>query len=137
MHKMALSLYNDLFSDFAFTPLIYPQSPRMDLDVVNRGDHVEVVANVPGFSPEDIQVECVNGYLSIKAERKSQVEKQDDTRYYRRERHHCTVSRSVKLPRNVDEASIRARLDKGVLTVALPLQVHAGAQSRRIQVDAV
>jgi HSP20 family protein len=92
---------------------------HMGVDVVERDDHFEVLADVPGFNADDITLEHNNGSLIIAAERK--FEHQDKkTKYYRKERGYNKFYRSFALPENVNIDNINAQLDKGVLKINLP-----------------
>jgi HSP20 family protein len=89
------------------------------LDVTEDGEAVTVVANVPGFTREQIEIEIHEGILSINA--KHEEEKEEKTAgYHRRERYSGSLSRRVTLPAPVVEANAKAELRDGVLTLRLP-----------------
>ena len=140
--KMALTLYDDIFGDMnrlfnlplqSLTRHPKTKWPQMDVDVINKGDHVEIVTSMPGVDAENVHVEYMDGYLTIRTEQAttSNDDKQD---YIRRERYTSSSYRSVKLPRNVDDSQITAKLDKGILKVSVPYQTSTTPSSKRIQV---
>ena len=91
------------------------------VDVADADDEIVVVADVPGFDPEDIDVSVSDRQLRITAEHSEGVEQEDeDTHYYRRERTQRAASRTVTLPTDVDEHEASANYENGVLTVELP-----------------
>lgn len=90
------------------------------VDVAEADDEIVVVADVPGYDPEDIDVSVRDRQLRISAERTEESESDEDTKYYRRERSHRSVSRTVSLPTDVNEQEADASYENGVLTVTLP-----------------
>jgi HSP20 family protein len=99
--------------------------PTMDrtggvsLDVAEYDDEIVVVADLPGFDREDIDLTVVDDRLTIRAERSGEEEAHAGE-WVRRERRHQSVSRSVSLPAAVDEDRASASYANGVLTVTLP-----------------
>ncbi|GAB7094606.1 Hsp20/alpha crystallin family protein [Halolamina litorea] len=89
------------------------------VDVADAGDEIVVVADVPGFDVEDIDVSVTDRQLSIAAEH-SETTEDEETEYYRRERSQRAVSRTVPLPTDVEEREANASYENGVLTVTLP-----------------
>lgn len=91
------------------------------VDVADADDEIVVVADVPGFEPEDIDVSVSDRQLRISAEHSAETEQEDeDTHYYRRERTQRAVSRTMTLPTDVDERKASASYENGVLTIELP-----------------
>jgi len=90
------------------------------VDVAEEDGDVVVRASLPGFKKEDIHVQIHDGVLSIRAEHRDEKETKVE-RFYRRERRVGSVSRRIALPGVVTEATAKARLDNGVLTLRLPL----------------
>lgn len=104
------------------------------VDVVEVDDTVEVMADLPGFGADDIDVELHDGRrLEIRASRGVTTEETEGT-VHRRERRQESVSRTLTLPTAVDEAGTAATYSNGVLTVRLPKLTSAG-EGRTIPVD--
>jgi HSP20 family protein len=97
-------------------------SPSMDFSETK--DAFTVKVEVPGISPEDIQVGIRSGVLTIKGEKKEEVERKDE-RFYRMERAHGMFTRNVRLPAAVDETKVNATFSNGVLTILLPKTAEA------------
>lgn len=109
---------NRLFEDFE---RISPRVVRVELpvDVIDEGDQIRVVADLPGFNKEDIEVWVEDNDLIIKAERKEEeVEKEKN--YIRRERRYGRIYRRVALQTDVDFENVRASYNNGVLEVIVP-----------------
>ena len=60
-----------------------------------------------------------DNYLTIKGEKKHEVEQQD-ANYFLSERVHGSFTRTIELPMAVDAKKIEARFKDGVLHVTLP-----------------
>jgi HSP20 family protein len=75
-----------------------------------------------------------NGVLTISGERRAE-ERHESSGYYVRERRYGSFRRSMTLPQGVDESSISARFDGGVLEVRVA-GAAAVQEPRRIQIEA-
>src|SRR5215207_2141495 len=103
------------------------------VDVLERDGDLVVRAELPGVRPEDVDITLQNRVLTISGERREEQEEQRGS-YYLRERKHGSFSRSMTLPEGVDEDSIRARYENGVLEVTIA-GAAAVRQPRRIQIE--
>ncbi|GAA0724263.1 HSP20 family protein [Halorubrum trapanicum] len=105
-----------------------------DIDVAEYDDEFVVVADLPGFDRDGIDVRTDDGRLTIAAER--DAEREDaDRRYLRRERRHESVTRTVELPATVRPEDATATYRHGVLTVAIPLDALDTDEGHRIDVN--
>ena len=103
-------------------------------DVVEKENEIQVTVEMPGFRPDDLQVDIENNVLTIageKSESRSNGEKEGT--YHLTERRYGRFSRSFVLPRDVEQDSIRATFEHGVLTVIVPKSERA--RRRRIEVS--
>ena len=105
-----------------------------NLDVAETDGQVEVTVDLPGVSPDDIDVQIVDNALTISGERKEEHESEGENgrKYHRVERRIGQFSRSVLLPCPVDEHGVEAQFIDGVLTVTLPKT--EAARARKIPV---
>jgi HSP20 family protein len=91
------------------------------VDVVDRGKEIIVSAELPGVDKKDIQLSVEEDSVSIKAERKAEVEEaREEEGYYFRERSYASYSRRVPLPAEVIPEKAAAEFKNGILTVSLP-----------------
>jgi HSP20 family protein len=103
------------------------------IDVVRKDDDLVVRAELPGAKPEDVEVTVHQGVLTISGKREEQRE-EERGEYLVRERRSGSFRRSLQLPEGIDEDSIRARFDNGVLEVTV--EGAAAAQGpKRIQLE--
>ena len=89
------------------------------VDIFDAQDEVVLRAELPGLTPEDIDIEVDDNVLTLKGERRFQ-ETVEEGRYYRLERSYGQFQRSVTLPQGVKADEISAGFDNGVLTVRVP-----------------
>lgn len=82
-------------------------------------DGVVVTAEIPGISPEDIEITVVGETLTVSGTRPVE-ELPEDARYHRRERGTGEFSRTLELPFRVDADAVDARFRNGVLEINLP-----------------
>jgi len=129
---------DDVFSRF-FGPMDFGRSmtsgfafgPRMDLTESDKS--MKVTVELPGVSPEDIDLNVTGNTLSIKGEKKGdREEKEGEVQYV--ERQYGCFQRSIQLPATVDANSVEANFKNGILTVTLAKKPEAIA--KRIAVKA-
>lgn len=94
-------------------------SGAMKIDVSDQGDELVVVADLPGFDREEIDITVEGDRLTIAASHDTSEDEEGAT-YVHRERASRAVRRSVSLPVEVDEDGASATYTNGVLTVTLP-----------------
>lgn len=76
--------------------------------------------NVPGFKKEDIDISLDNGIMTIKSEKEESSEQKEDGKYIVKERSVSNLSRSLRIPENVDVSKIEANMEDGILKITLP-----------------
>lgn len=91
------------------------------VDVREDTDHIVVEAELPGFKKEEVDVTLENQTLTIAALRKSEQQQGNGGKgeWLLRERSYSRFLRSFTLPPTVNEQSVNAKLNDGVLTITL------------------
>jgi len=89
------------------------------LNVWTNEEGLNVTAEVPGVSPDDIEISVVGDTLTLSGTRKPE-ELDENTRYHRQERGYGDFTRSLQLPFQVDVNKVEATFRNGVLMVAMP-----------------
>jgi HSP20 family protein len=90
------------------------------VDVREDGDHFYVEAELPGFKKEDVDITLENQQLTIAAVRKEeQQQKNDKGELLLHERRYNRFLRSFTLPPTVDDQTVNAKLNDGVLVITL------------------
>lgn len=133
---------NRVFDDFGRLPSFGLGGERPGLlsprtDVTESDDEIQVTAELPGVTEEDIDVALTDDLLTIKAEKKSEKEEKDkDKERHVVERSYGMFQRSLRLPYAVDAENIKAEYKNGVLKVSLPKPPETQAKARKIEVRA-
>lgn len=105
------------------------------IDIYETPDSYKVVAELPGFAPDEVDVTVNEGTLTIRGERKFYNEVNEEN-FHRIERRFGAFQRLVSLPQQVQSEKVEATFDKGVLTVSIPkaelvkprkIEIKAGA----------
>lgn len=89
------------------------------VDIREDGDHLVVEAELPGFKKEEVDITLENQTLTISAQRNEEHKEEKQGQYLLNERRFSRFARSFTLPPTVDEKSVQAKLDDGVLTITL------------------
>ncbi len=88
------------------------------IDMYETDDAIVVRSFVAGVEPDNLELSLHNDMLTIRGTRHEQEEIRDD-RFFHRECHWGTFSRSIIIPKPVDADRIRALFKHGVVTVIL------------------
>jgi HSP20 family protein len=93
--------------------------PAVNVNETDTAYNLSIAA--PGLEKNDFKVECVNGMLTIMAEKeKEEKEEKKNGHYNRREYNYSSWSRSFTLPEDCDESKIDAVYKNGELKVNIP-----------------
>jgi len=91
---------------------------RFPVDLYEDKGNTYVRAELPGVSRDDINIEVVNGYLTIAAVRKTPASEGQPEQSF-------ALNRSLRLNDEVQADKIAAAYENGVLTVTLPKREEA------------
>jgi HSP20 family protein len=105
------------------------------VDIVEKDGGYEVTAELPGMDEKNIEVNVVDGCLTIKGEKQDEKEEKKKD-YYLQERHYGSFERRFQVPEGVDTGKIEANFRKGVLTVTLPKSPEAKKTEQKITIKA-
>ncbi|HEX6387199.1 MAG TPA: Hsp20/alpha crystallin family protein [Anaerolineae bacterium] len=89
------------------------------LNVWTNADGVVVTAEIPGITPDDLDISITGDTLTLTGARRPE-ETGENVRYHRRERGFGRFTRSLQLPYRVEASQVSATFDKGVLRIDLP-----------------
>ena len=108
-------LFATALGDLAGAPAT---ATRFPVDLYEDKDNTYVRAELPGVTRDDINVEVVDGYLTIAATRKTPAgEGQPEESF--------SLNRSLQLTDEVQADKVAAAYENGVLTVTLPKREEA------------
>ncbi|MFB7560927.1 Hsp20/alpha crystallin family protein [Streptomyces brevispora] len=103
----------------------------MPMDAYREGDEFVVAFDLPGVSPEAIDIDVERNMLTVRAERRPAA-KADDVAMELSERPLGVFSRQIVLADSLDTERIQAGYDAGVLTLRIPIAERA--KPRKISV---
>lgn len=113
--------YNDFYSiidsffDDSFWDGRNLQKDTFKVDIKDEEDHYLIQADLPGVEKKEVNLQFEKDTLTISVERKEE-ENTENNNFIHRERRVTSMMRSMQL-KGIDENSIDAKLDNGVLTV--------------------
>jgi len=101
------------------------------VEVSETDKEIRITAEVPGMSEKDIEVTLNDGVLTLRGEKRSEIEDKD--RHFS-ERFYGRFERHIAVGFDVQEDKIDAAFKNGVLTVSLPKSAKAQSKVKRIAV---
>ncbi|HET8864291.1 MAG TPA: Hsp20/alpha crystallin family protein [Gracilimonas sp.] len=111
--------FSDILDEFFNESLNYRKDSFMpSVDISETENEFEVSVALPGMKKEDINVDLENGRLSISGERKFENE-ENGKNFHRVESSFGSFNRSFQLPDTIDEDSIEAKYNNGVLNITI------------------
>lgn len=120
------SLIENFFNDDWF-------SYGSNIDIYREADRYVVEVDLPGFDKEDIEIEFKGDVLTVKAELNEELEDTSNKNYYYRSRSKKSFNKQIRF-KEVDEDSISAEYENGVLHIELPTKVKEEDMIKRIEV---
>jgi HSP20 family protein len=134
LHREMNRLFDDVFRGFDMAP--FGSMSRMaswpHVEVIENDKDVRVSAELPGLEDKDVEVLMGDGVLTIRGEKKSEVE--DKERAFS-ERTYGRFERRIPLAWEVDEDKIDASFKNGVLTLTLPKSAESRPEVKRIAIN--
>lgn len=139
LHREMNRLFDDVFRTFDMSPFgggmggMGRMAGWPSLEVVETDKDVRVSAELPGLEDKDVEVLMNDGVLTIRGERKSEVEDKDRSfseRYYGR------FERRIPIPWEVEADKVEASFRNGLLTVTMPKSAQAASHVKRIPINA-
>lgn len=117
-HRLMDEFFHDLHHGFLWSPWDRETfAPEMDLKETN--DAFEVVLDVPGVKPEDIEVRLEKNTLVVRG-KKSEEYQDKEGAWHIRECRYGAFERVIPLPSEIKEDGVEASFDRGTLKIHLP-----------------
>lgn len=82
--------------------------------------HYHIEAELPGISPEDIQIEAHGNTLTIRGEKHRKKEQEQEGQVHMVESQYGSFRRVITLPSDADMDGITADSDNGILHITVP-----------------
>jgi HSP20 family protein len=124
------AVMDEMFKDWmGGTQMVNKTVPPVNIRENENGFTVELMA--VGLRKEDFNIEVDNDLLTISAETKAE-DKQDEGKFTRGEFGVTSFKRSFRLPETVNEDSINAVYQDGILKLSLPKKEEALPKAKRL-----
>ena len=91
-----------------------------NVDVLDDGDAIRLLVELPGVEPEDVRVSIRGRMVMVRGTKKGRIRAKEGMRFFCMERYFGTFVKSVPLPRPVNSHHARTRMKDGILEIILP-----------------
>jgi HSP20 family protein len=132
LHREVNRLFDETFRNFDAPSLFgrLPSWPNVEISETDK--EFRVSAELPGLEEKDVEVLLADGVLTIRGEKKAEVE--DKERQFS-ERFYGRFERQIPLAVEVEADKVEASFKNGVLSVTLPKSATAEAKAKRIAIN--
>ena len=132
LHREMNRLFDDAFSSFDTPALFGGMTNWPSIEVTETDKELRVSAELPGLEEKDVEVLVADGALTIRGEKKSEVN--DQERHFS-ERFYGSFERRIPVDLEVEPDKVKANFRNGVLDVTIPKSAKAQQKSRRIPIN--
>ena len=108
---------------------------QMPMNLEDRENSFLLTVEMPGVKKEDTKLSIEDGVLSISVKAEDEKEESEEGKYLFRERSAFSCSRCVRLPENVDEEKVSAKMVDGVLHIEIPKQEPEAKVVKEIDIE--
>ncbi len=129
---------NRAFNEFFGVPTMTSDLLERDwvpaVDIYEKDSEINVKAELPGLSKDDVSITIENNTLTINGEKKRENEVKEEN-YHRVERSYGSFQRSFSLPSTVDTGKVKATFKDGILMVSLAKREEAKPKKIEVGVN--
>lgn len=93
---------------------------------------------MPGLTKENVKISLKDNVLTVSGERKEEVnEKDEQTKFHRKERKFGSFSRAFQLPDDVlaGKGNVKAKFENGILDISVPRTKKPAPENSEISID--
>lgn len=129
------SFFDDVFDDSIFSRKELKQFMKTDIEEKD-GNYIFTI-DVPGVEKSNIDIDLENGYLTVSANTKTEVnDEKEDGKYIYKERYCGECSRTYFVGEEIKEDDVKAAFKNGILTITVPAEKEKiDEPKKRIQID--
>ena len=125
---------NDFFGLSAASSDLCQRDWAPAMDIFEKDDEINLKAELPGLSKEDISISIENNTLMLSGEKKKENEVSENN-YHRVERSYGRFQRRFSLPSTVDPGKVNANFKDGILSISLAKKEEAKPKTIEIAVS--
>lgn len=115
------------------SPVLFESNMGPSIDLKESDNKYLLDADVPGMSESDLDINFKNNTLTIRGEKKSEVEEKNSD-YVCVERTFGSFRRDIPFSDEIDQDAIKANLKDGVLHVELAKKEKGKSTARKISI---
>jgi len=134
MQRDLNSRFNDFLGMSAASNDLFERDWAPAVDIFEKDDEINLKAELPGLSKDDISISIEKNTLTISGERKKESEVSDED-FHRIERSYGRFLRAFSLPATVDSSNVNATFKDGILSVCLSKKEEAKPKSIEIKAN--
>jgi len=132
LHREMNRLFDEAFRAFDSPALIGRMPNWPSLEVSDTDHEIRIAAELPGMDENDVEVLLEDGSLTIRGEKKAEMEDKD--RHFS-ERFYGRFERRIPLGFQPEDGRVNATFNNGVLTVTVPKTAEAQKNMKRIPIN--
>lgn len=138
--KRYITTYNpngSLFDAFdsLFKPMFADEQRDMRTDIKESDTDYELEIEMPGFQKDRISVSLEDGYLNVSGTKNTKEESENQGKKYLRKEISEAFQRSYYVGTDINEDSIKAKYDNGILSLIIPKPQPKTPQLRSINIE--
>jgi HSP20 family protein len=107
-------LFNEIPNNMDF---MFNRFPKVDL--MEDKDSVNIIAELPGVSKEDVKIVLEDGVLTLSGEKKNDLDQKDEVNVHSNERTFGKFERKFELPENINHDEVKANFNNGLLKISI------------------
>jgi len=136
LHREVNRLFDNVFrglelpSTFGRVSSVGANWPNVEISETSK--ELRITAEVPGLEEKDIEVLLEDDVLTLRGEKKSEIE--DKERQFS-ERFYGRFERRIAVGPDIEQDKVNASFKNGVLTVTLPKTERAQSKAKRIAIN--
>ena len=131
------NIFNEIdrwFNQISYAPSIRYESSSTwspQFEISESESMYSINCELPGVKKKDINLDIVDGMLTISGER---TNKNNDDHFHARQLRYGKFSRSFYMPENAKENDINASFQNGMLTLEIPKQEAVKPKAKKIAI---
>lgn len=131
------ALFDDLFLDNRLDVMNNYETFNVPaLNIIENSTTFVIEIAAPGFDKKDFEIEVQEDMLKISSKKTVETEeKNDGSRYIKREFNYRKFEQSFKLPKEVRKDEILANYESGVLKITLPKMEQENAFKKMVEIS--
>jgi HSP20 family protein len=134
--KLFDDVFSQAFPDFTkeFGVGFFEKQSYPRVDVIDNVDSIEIIAEIPGLSKDEVSVEIEDNLLIISGQKTKTVDSNDKRTYIRKELKHSSFKRTFALSDLFDKDTPEAKFENGLLTVKVKKVKPTPPTSKKVKI---